>query len=51
MTVLLRLITIKNKNFVVKFLRVTAGHRQYKKKCWEERVSLEILLDLDRIQH
>lgn len=26
-------------------------HSQYKKQCWEEKVSLELLLDLDRIPH
>jgi len=25
------------------------GHRLYKNKCWDEKVTLEVLLDLDRI--
>lgn len=27
------------------------GHRQYKKRCWEEKTHLQPLLDLDRIFH
>lgn len=29
---------------------INKSHQQYKKRCWEEKIELESLLDLDRIQ-
>lgn len=31
--------------------QISLEHKKYKKKCWEEKVCLEPLLDLDRILH